>query len=88
MNDKVGDEQKLSPAAEEAMAELVELFSDPSLASTARFRCPLEGPDEFDILFESILDDQFGHDPNSEYEQWVRRLYQLGFIPRLPHEWK
>jgi hypothetical protein len=39
MNDKVGDEQKLSPAAEEAMAELVELFSDPSLASTARFRC-------------------------------------------------
>jgi hypothetical protein len=88
MNDKAENEQKLSPAGEKAMAELVELFSDPSVASKARFRCPLEGPDEFDVLFESILDDQFGHDPNSEYKQWVRRLYQLGLIPRLPREWK
>jgi hypothetical protein len=88
MNDKEGDEQKLPPAAEEAMAKLVELFSDPSLPSKARFRCGTEGPDELDLLFESIIDDQFGHDPNSEYKQWVRRLYQLGFIPRLPGEWK
>jgi hypothetical protein len=86
MNDKKDPE--LPPAVEEAMAKLVELFSDPSLPSKARFRCPLEGPDEFDVLFESILDDQFGHDPNSGYKQWVRRLYQLGFIPRLPGEWK
>jgi hypothetical protein len=66
----------------------VELFSDPSLASKAQFRCCVEGPDDFDVLFESIIDDQFGHDPNSEYKQWVRRLYELGFIPRLPDEWK
>jgi hypothetical protein len=88
VNDREEHELKLPPAAEEAMAKLVELFSDPSLQSKARFRCGIEGPDELDILFESIIDDQFGHDPNSEYKQWVRRLYQLGFIPRLPGEWK
>ena len=70
------------------MKKLVELFSDPSLASQARLRCSVEGPDDFDLLFETIIDDQFGHDPNSEYKQWVRRLYRLGLIPRLPNEWK
>ena len=79
---------KVSPAADEAMRKLVELFSDPSLRSNARLRCSVEGPGDFDVLFESIIDDQFGHDPNSEYKQWVRRLYELGFIPRLPDQWK
>jgi hypothetical protein len=74
MSHKEEPELKLPPAAEEAMAKLVELFADPSL---------VEGPDEFDVLFESIIDDQFGHDPNSEYKQWVRRLYRLGFISRI-----
>jgi hypothetical protein len=88
MSQKEEPELKISPAADEAMAKLVELFSDPSFPSKARFRCGTEGPDEFDLFFESILDDQFGHDPNSEYNQWVRRLYELGFIPRLPDEWQ
>jgi hypothetical protein len=79
---------EISPEADAAMQELVELFSDPSLRSKARLRCPVEGPDEFEVLFESIMDDQFGLDQNSEYKQWVRRLYDLGFIPRLPDEWK
>jgi hypothetical protein len=87
MSHKEEPELKLSPAADQAMAKLVELFSDPSLSSKARFRCSTEGPDEFDVLFESILDDQFGHDPNSEYKQWVRRLYRLGLISRIPSEW-
>jgi hypothetical protein len=79
---------EISPEADAAMKKLVELFSDPSLASQARLRCSVEGPDDFDLLFETIIDDQFGHDPNSEYKQWVRRLYRLGLIPRLPDEWK
>jgi hypothetical protein len=83
MSHKEEPELKLPPAAEEAMAKLVELFADPSLPPKVRFRCPVEGPDEFDVLFESIIDDQFGHDPNSEYKQWVRRLYRLGFISRI-----
>jgi hypothetical protein len=70
------------------MRELKELFSDPKIRSTASFRCCTEGPTELDVEFESITDEVFGHDPNSEYKQWVRRLYQLGFIPRLPREWK
>jgi hypothetical protein len=87
MNDREGRELKLPPAVEEAFAKLTELFSDPSLASKAQFRCGIEGPDELDVLFESIIDDQFGHDPNSEYKQWVRRLYRLGLISRIPGEW-
>ena len=39
-------------------------------------------------MFESIVDEQFGYDPNSEYKRWVRRLYRLGLIPRIPREWE
>ena len=80
--------EEISPAADEAMRKLVELFSDPAVASQARFRCSTEGPDEIDVLFESILDDQFGYDPNSNYKNWVRRLYSLGLISRIPSEWE
>jgi hypothetical protein len=88
MNTTKEPELKPSPAADEAMAKLVEIFSDPTLPSKARLRCSVQGPDDFDVLFESIIDDQFGHDPNSEYKQWVRRLYELGLISGLPDEWK
>ena len=88
MSHKEEPELKVSPAAAEAMAKLTELFSDPNLPSKARFRCGTEGPDEFDLLFESILDEQFGYDPDSEYKVWVRRLYRLGLIPRIPREWE
>ena len=77
MSDQEEPEQKASPARDEAMAKLVELFSDPNLPSKARFRCGVEGPDEFDVLFESIVDERFGYDPNSEYKSWVRHLYDL-----------
>jgi len=50
MSFKEEPELKLSPAAHEAMRELVELFSDPNLPSKARFRCGIEGPDEFDVF--------------------------------------
>ena len=80
--------EEISPALDAAMRELKELFSDPVIASQARFRCSTEGPDEFDIMFESIIDDQFGYDLNSEYKRWVSRLYELGFISGLPDEWK
>jgi len=80
--------EEISPAADAAMRQLKELFSDPAIAAQARFRCSTEGPDDFDVLFESILDDQFGYDPNSEYKRWIRRLYDLGFISRIPSEWE
>ena len=88
MNNTKEPDLNVSPAAHEAMRKLVELFSDPSLASKARFRCGVEGPDEFDILFESIFDERFGYDPNSEYKCWVRSLYRLGLILRIPSEWQ
>jgi hypothetical protein len=80
--------EELSPAADAAMRDLVELFSDPVVVSQARLRCSTDGPDEFDVLFESILDDQFGYEPNSKYKSWVRRLYGLGLIPQIPSEWE
>jgi len=88
MNNTKELDLKVSPAAHEAMRELVELFSDPSLASKAHFRCCVDGPDEFDLLFESIFDEQFGYNPNSEYKCWVRSLYRLGLILRIPSEWE
>ena len=88
MSHKEEPDLKLSPAADQAMAKLVELFSDPSISSKAQFRCGIEGPTEIDVLFESIIDEQYGYDPNSEYKQWVRRLYKIGLIPRLPDKWK
>jgi hypothetical protein len=88
MSHKEEPELKLSPAADEAMAKLVELFSDPSLASKAQFRCCVDGPTEFEVLLESIVDEQFGYNPNSEYKRWVRSLYRLGLILRIPGEWE
>ena len=88
MSHKEEPELKPSPAADEAMAKLVELFSDPSLASRAQFRCCVDGPTEFEVLFESMVDEQFGYNPNSEYKRWVRSLYRLGLILRIPSEWE
>ncbi len=67
------------------MEALKELFSDPKVRSTASFRCCTEGPDELEVTFESIMEEQFA---DCEYKQWVKRLYDLGLIPRLPDEWK
>ena len=33
--------------------------------------------------FESIFGDE-----NGEYKRWVRRLYDLGLIPRIPSMWE
>jgi hypothetical protein len=88
MNNTKEPDLKVSPAAHEAMRKLVELFSDPSLASKAQFRCCVDGPTEFEVLFESIVDEQFGYNPNSEYKRWVRSLYRLGLILRIPSEWE
>jgi hypothetical protein len=88
MNNTTEPDLKVSPAAEEAMRKLVELFSDPSLASKAYLRCCVDGPAEFEVLFESISDDLFGYNLNSEYKCWVRNLYRLGLILRLPSEWE
>jgi hypothetical protein len=76
---------EISPEADAAMAELVKIFSDPNLPTKPRFRCGVEGPDEFDVMFGSIMEEQFG---DSEYKDWVRRLYDLSFIRRLPDDWK
>ena len=70
---------EISPEADAAMAELVKIFSDPNFPTKPRFRCGVEGPDEFDVMFESIMEEQFG---DSEYKDWVKRLYDLGFIRR------
>jgi hypothetical protein len=80
--------EEISPAADAAMLKLVELFSDPAMVARAHFRCCVDGPTEFEVLFESIVDELFGYNPNSEYKSWVRSLYRLGLILRIPSEWE
>jgi hypothetical protein len=43
MSHKEEPELKASPAADDAMPKLVELFSEPDLPLKARFRCGVEG---------------------------------------------
>jgi hypothetical protein len=75
---------EMSPEADAAMDQLKELFSDPSMpVPSADFRCNTEGPTEEEIMDETI----FGEE-NSEYRRWIRQLYGLGLISRLPSEWE
>jgi hypothetical protein len=85
MSQKEEPELEISPELDAAMAELTMIFSDPSVPSKAQLRCCTEGPDEFEVMFETIMEEQFGE---SEYKQWVKRLYDLGVIARLLDEWK
>jgi len=43
-----------------SMRGLKELFSDPTLATRASFRCSTEEPSDIDILFESIFPEENG----------------------------
>jgi hypothetical protein len=65
--------------SEEAADEsaLAHLLSFREITSKAHFRCSVDGPTEFDVLFESILDEVFGRDPSSAYKCWIRKLYQI-----------
>jgi hypothetical protein len=75
---------EISPEADAAMDQLKELFSDPSMpVPSADFRCNTEGPTEEEIMDETI----FGEE-NSEYRRWIRHLYELGLISRIPSEWE
>jgi hypothetical protein len=71
----------VSEAADRAMNELVELFSNPRVRRHAHFKCCTDGPTEFDLWFESLLDEMFGAEPESEYKQWLDRLRRNGLIP-------
>jgi hypothetical protein len=72
---------------DEAMRALTRLFSSPKIGNKAHFRCGLGGPTDFGMIFESMCDDLFGRDPNTDYKCWVRRLYRLGLISAMPREW-
>jgi len=74
---------EIPPEVDAALEKLKELFSDPAMATRASFRCSTEGPTADEAMNESIRGEE-----NSEYRQWIKRLYELGFIPRLPDEWK
>jgi hypothetical protein len=67
--------------ADEAFDALFELFSSPRVRRHAYLSCRTDGPTEFDLLYESILDKQFGPNPNSRYKRWIRRLRREGLIP-------
>ena len=82
----LGDNESAASAADEAMKALAQLFSSRELSTKVHFRCGIDGPTEFDIFFESMCDDLFGRDPNTDYKRWVRRLYRLGLISAMPDD--
>jgi hypothetical protein len=73
---------------DQAMKALEQLFSAPEVEAKARWRCGINGPTEFDVLFEAVLDDLFGREPNSDYKRWTRRLYRRGVTSSIPDDWK
>jgi hypothetical protein len=79
------DHSELS--ADEALQALTRMFCSP-LTAKKQFRCGIDGPTDFDLFFESICDSEFGHDPNSAYKCWVRRIYEIGLISFLPDDWR
>jgi hypothetical protein len=64
-------------AADVAMRALTHLFSSRRIIERAHFRCGMGGPTDFDVFFESALDQAFGQNPSSHYKCWVRRLHNL-----------
>lgn len=68
--------------SDEAFNALFEIFSSPRVRRPAHLRCRTDGPTKFDLLFESILDEHFGPNPNSKYKRWIRRLRRHGLIPQ------
>jgi hypothetical protein len=78
---------KLSPAADQAMAKLVELFSDPTISSKAQFRCSVEGPTEVESCSSQSSMSSSAMIPIVNGKRWVRRLYRLELISTIPSEW-
>jgi hypothetical protein len=70
------------------MKPLTQLFSSPEIATKVHYRCGVSGPTDWDLLFESVLDDVFARDVNSGYKCWVRRLQRLGLISVIPDDWQ
>jgi hypothetical protein len=79
---KDGEPKVIESAADrdsgEAFNALFQIFSDPKLRCDAHFRCPIDGPSEFDRAWDSAFEKTFG--PNVEYNRWVGRLRRLGLI--------
>ena len=71
---------------EYAIQRLAEIFSKPD--SRPHLRCCTDGPTEIDFAFETAIDEVSGANRNSEYKSFVRRLYCLGLIPKIPPEWE
>ena len=63
---------------DEAFKALFQIFSDPKLRTQAHFRCPIDGPSDFDRAWNSAFEEAFG--PNVEYNRWVGQLRRLGLI--------
>ena len=81
LSDSPGSNDSVMRTADEAFDALYKLFSSPEVRRHAHLSCRTDGPTEFDLLFESALDEVFGPNPNSKYKRWIRRLRRHGLIP-------
>ncbi|MGC2769063.1 MAG: hypothetical protein WB607_26420, partial [Candidatus Acidiferrum sp.] len=65
------------PAESELRPDLVWDNEAPGFPRKRDFAAASKGRMNLIFLFKSIVDEQFGYDPNSEYKRWVRSLYRL-----------
>ncbi len=61
-----------------AFKALYDLFSSEKVRAHAHRSCPIDGPSEFDLAWESAMDEVFG--PDLEYRAWVEYLRGEGLI--------
>jgi hypothetical protein len=61
-----------------AFKALCELFSSEQARRQAHRRCPIDGPSELKLMFDSIKDEVYG--PDLEYLAWVDYLRREGLI--------
>lgn len=65
-------------SSNDAFAALLDVFSSKAVRMHAHRRCPIDGPSEFDRVFDAKLDEVFG--PDLEYRAWVDYLRREGLI--------
>jgi hypothetical protein len=64
--------------ADEAFQALFELFSSEKVRRHAHRSCPIDGPSELDLMWETAMENSYA--PNLEYRAWVDDLRSKGLI--------
>jgi hypothetical protein len=77
---------EISPTADAAIRELIQLFSDPALMRVSAAAPKGRIRSTFCLSQSSMTSSAMTR--TAKYKSWVRHLYDLGLISRIPSEWE